>query len=123
MADLAAKSLNQQAAAHADATVDAPHSERKPYLFERFMPRKNMLVDAIDKRAVKIKKEGWGVIAILIHGVGASETTSLLLSFSISAMLFWYSNKDEMIEESWRAVSAFLFRYCVYESETGRALF
>ena len=63
------------------------------------------------------------MIDILIHGVDAPEATSLLLSFSMSAMLFWYSSKDVMIDESWRAVSAFMFRYCVYESEMGRPLF
>ena len=60
------------------------------------MPREHMLVDAVDERAVKIKKKGWSVIAILIHGVGASEATSLLSVFDLShALLVFEQGCDD----------------------------
>ncbi|HTF65395.1 MAG TPA: hypothetical protein VK638_22195 [Edaphobacter sp.] len=48
LVDLAAESLNQQSPAHADAAMNAPYAERQPHLFQRFMPGKDMVVDAID---------------------------------------------------------------------------
>jgi hypothetical protein len=101
MADLPAESLDQQTAAHADATMNSPHGQRETQLSQRLVPREHMLIDAVDERAVKIKKQGGCVIDVSTHGVGAPETTSLLLSFSISAMLLSYSTNDEIIEDNW----------------------
>ena len=52
LTNLAAESLNEQPAAHADATVDTPDAQRKSHFFQRLMPREHMLVDAVDERAV-----------------------------------------------------------------------
>jgi hypothetical protein len=123
MADLTAESLDQQTATHADAAMNSPNGQGETRLFKSLVPRENMLIDTVDERAVKIKKQSWGVIDLLIHWVGDPETTSLLLSFLISAMLSWYSSNDEIMEEIRRAVSVFFFKYSVYASEIGRSFF
>jgi hypothetical protein len=58
VADLPPEGLNQQAATHADAPMNAPDGERKPGFFEGFMPCENMLIHAVDERTVEIKEEG-----------------------------------------------------------------
>ena len=123
-ADLPAKSLDQQTTTHTDAAVNTPHGQKEAHLIKSLVPSEHMLIDAVDECAIKIEEQRWSVISVLIHWVvDPPEAPSLLLNFSISAMLFWYSIKAEIMEESWRAVSAFLSRYCLYESEMGRALF
>src|SRR5207249_6785057 len=54
----AEQGVDEQAAAHADATVDAPHGELDPHALERLAPGEHVLVHAVDQRAVEIKKEG-----------------------------------------------------------------
>jgi hypothetical protein len=49
--------------------VNAPHAERKTHLFQRLMPGEHVLVNAVDERAVKIKKEGRRIRHILSHGL------------------------------------------------------
>jgi hypothetical protein len=77
LADLTAESLDQQTATHADAAMNSPHSQGETRLFKSLVPRENMLIDTVDERAVKIKKQRWCVIDLLIHWVGDPETTRL----------------------------------------------
>src|SRR5207248_5836239 len=50
--------VDEQAAAHADAAVDAPHGELDPRALERLAPGEHVLVHAVDERAVEIEQEG-----------------------------------------------------------------
>jgi hypothetical protein len=49
--------IGEQAAAHADPAMDAP--DRKLYAFcdEGFVPRQDMLVDAVDQRAIEVEQK------------------------------------------------------------------
>ncbi len=50
--------IRHQAAAHADATMDAPHGELDADAGHCFAPREDVLVDAVDERAIEIEEEG-----------------------------------------------------------------
>src|SRR5216117_4431674 len=54
---LAEQRVDEQATAHADATVDAPHRELDADALERFAPREHVLVHAVHERAVEIEQE------------------------------------------------------------------
>jgi len=54
---LAEQGVDEQAAAHADATVDAPHGELDPHALERLAPGEHVLVHAVDQRAVQVEQE------------------------------------------------------------------
>jgi hypothetical protein len=54
---LAQQRPREQAAAHADAPVDAPDRELDPGLLQRLVPREHVLVDAVDQRAVEIEDQ------------------------------------------------------------------
>src|SRR5262249_33634562 len=54
---LSQKLMREQAAAHADLAVDAPHRKFYAFGIERALPGKDVLVDAIDERAVQIEQE------------------------------------------------------------------
>jgi hypothetical protein len=71
LAYLPPKSLNQQAAAHANATMNPPHSQGQAHLFKSLMPRKHMLIHAVDECAIKIEKQRRSMVRVLIHGNGA----------------------------------------------------
>ena len=58
-AGLPQEGVDEQSAAHADATVNAPHRQLDPGRFQRFPPREHMLVDAVHQRAIEIEQEGW----------------------------------------------------------------
>ena len=55
---LAQQRAREQAAAHADAPVDAPHRELDAGLLQRLVPRQHVLIDAVDQRAVEIEDQG-----------------------------------------------------------------
>ena len=55
---LAQQRAREQAAAHADAPVDAPHRELDTSLLQRLVPRQHVLIDAVDQRAVEIEDQG-----------------------------------------------------------------
>src|SRR5437867_6994337 len=55
---LAEQRVDEQATAHADATVDAPHRELDAGALERFAPGEHVLVHAVHERAVEIEQEG-----------------------------------------------------------------
>jgi hypothetical protein len=44
--------MGEQAAAHADAAVNAPDRDRNPGVIEGLLPGQDMLVDAVDERAI-----------------------------------------------------------------------
>jgi hypothetical protein len=52
--------------------MDAPHAERETQLLQCLMPRKNVLVDAIDERAIEIEEHGRSMRCLLSHRVAAS---------------------------------------------------
>jgi hypothetical protein len=56
-AGLAEQGVDEQAAAHPDAAVDAPHRELDADALERFAPGEHVLVHAVDQRAIEVKKE------------------------------------------------------------------
>jgi hypothetical protein len=53
----AQKHVCQQAAAHPNLAMDAPDRDVNPLSLERFVPGKDMLIDAIDERAAKVEQE------------------------------------------------------------------
>jgi hypothetical protein len=73
LADLTAESLDQQAATHADAPMNAPHTEGHAQFFQSLMPCEEMLVDTIHKSAIEIEEQGWHLRCFLSHGIGASS--------------------------------------------------
>jgi len=54
----AKKPIGEQAPAHAYLATDAPNRQFDALCIERLLPCKNMLIDAINERAVEIKQEG-----------------------------------------------------------------
>ena len=54
---LAQQLIGEQAAAHADLAMDAPHRQLDAFVVERFLPREHVLVDAVDERAVEVEQE------------------------------------------------------------------
>src|SRR5438128_12503628 len=57
-AGLAEQRVDEQATAHADATVDAPHRELDAHALERFAPCEHVLAHAVHERAVELEQEG-----------------------------------------------------------------
>src|SRR5260370_4562183 len=53
---LAHERAQEQAAAHPDATVDSPDRERDARRLERLLPRQNVLIDAVEQRAVEVEE-------------------------------------------------------------------
>ena len=62
---LAKEHVGEQAARHADLAVDAPDRELDALLLKRLVPGEDMLVDAVDERAVEVEQEGDGEVG---HG-------------------------------------------------------
>jgi hypothetical protein len=56
-AGLTQEHVGEQAAAHADLAVHAPHSQLDPFRLQRLVPRQNMLVHAVNERAVEIEEK------------------------------------------------------------------
>ena len=54
-ADLAQQRIDEQAAAHADAAMDAPHSKLDTAGLERLTPRQHVLVHAVDQSSVEVE--------------------------------------------------------------------
>ena len=50
--------VGNQAAAHADPAVDAPDRDRNPGMIKGLLPGEDMLVNAVDERAVQVEHEG-----------------------------------------------------------------
>jgi hypothetical protein len=73
MSNLPAQSLHEQAATHADATMNAPHGKGQAKFFQRLMPCKDVLVDTIDERAIEIEEQRWTLRSLLSHRTGASS--------------------------------------------------
>src|SRR5579863_7196601 len=55
--DLAQQHLREQSTAHADAAVNAPHGKFDARFMQRPMPRRDVLINAVDQRAVEIEEE------------------------------------------------------------------
>jgi hypothetical protein len=51
------QSPREQSARHADAPVNAPDRDVNAFLLQRGVPCQNMVIDAVDQRAVEIEKE------------------------------------------------------------------
>ena len=58
---LSRQGIEEQAAAHPDPPVDAPHRELEAHRLERLTPGEHVLVDAVDECAVEIEQEGGAV--------------------------------------------------------------
>jgi hypothetical protein len=71
LADLAAESLDQRPATHANAAMNAPHTEGHAQFFQSLMPCEYMLVDTIHKSAIEIEEQGWHLRCLMSHGIGA----------------------------------------------------
>ena len=71
--------VDEQAAAHADAAVDRPDRQLDADACERLAPGEDVLVDAVDQRAVEVEQEG-RVLA------GRSRLTRRAASATRSAM-------------------------------------
>jgi hypothetical protein len=54
---LAKKLVGEQASAHANLAMDAPHRQFYAVCIERFLPCKDVLIDAVNERAIEIKQE------------------------------------------------------------------
>ena len=51
------QALGQQAAAHPDAPVNAPHRQRDAGQLERLAPREGVLVDAVGERTIEVEQQ------------------------------------------------------------------
>jgi hypothetical protein len=58
LADFSEQGVDQKAAAHADAAMNAPHGQLDAIRLERLAPGEDMLVHAVDERAVQVEQEG-----------------------------------------------------------------
>ena len=58
-ADFAQEGVNHQASAHADLPMDPPHRKFQSGYLHGFAPSQDMLIHAIDQRAVQIEQEGY----------------------------------------------------------------
>ena len=58
--DFALKLRGEKAAAHSDLAVDSPDREIEPVFAQRHVPGADMIVDAVDQRSIKVKKESNG---------------------------------------------------------------
>jgi hypothetical protein len=50
--------VGEQATAHTDPAVDAPDRDLNPGVIEGLLPGEDMLVDAVDERAIQVEYEG-----------------------------------------------------------------
>jgi hypothetical protein len=50
--------MGEQAAAHADLAMDAPYGQFDSLLIECLLPGEDVLIDAVDQRAVEVEQEG-----------------------------------------------------------------
>src|SRR5438309_9473705 len=66
---LAHERAQEQAAAHSDAAVDAPDGERNARRLERFLPRDDVLVDAVEQRPVQVEKHRRAVRVDVCRGL------------------------------------------------------
>src|SRR5688572_2516050 len=57
MAGLAQQSIDQQSTAHADAPMDSPHGKLDSGFFQCFAPHQDMLIHAVDQRAIEIEQK------------------------------------------------------------------
>jgi hypothetical protein len=73
MSNLPAESLHEQAATHADATMNAPHGKGQAKFFQRLMPCKDVLVDTIAERAIELEEQRWTLRSLLGHRTGPSS--------------------------------------------------
>ena len=64
---LARQHPREQAAAHADAAMDAPDRDRNILGRERIAPGEHMVVDAVDERAVEVE-ENRDPLLVGVHG-------------------------------------------------------
>src|SRR5215212_8435431 len=53
----AQKLVGEQTAAHSDLAVDAPDGQFDALGIQRFLPRQDMLIHAVDERSVKIEQK------------------------------------------------------------------
>jgi hypothetical protein len=53
--------IEEQASAHPDATMDFPDGKRYARFLERFSPGNDVLIDAVDQRAVEIEQKGGAI--------------------------------------------------------------
>lgn len=51
------QSIDEEASAHADSPVNAPHGQGNAGFLERLIPGEDVLIDAADQRSIEIKKE------------------------------------------------------------------
>ena len=51
--------IHNQTPAHPDSAMDAPHRKLDAPLLERLAPGEDVLVDAVDQRAIQVKQQGW----------------------------------------------------------------
>ena len=57
VASLTRQRINEQAAAHADLAMNAPHSQVNSAGLERLAPRKHVLIDAVDECSIEIEEK------------------------------------------------------------------
>src|SRR4030088_118179 len=55
---LAQQSAGEQAAAHADLSMDTPDREIDPVRIKRLAPSQHVLIDAVDQRPVEVEQKG-----------------------------------------------------------------
>jgi hypothetical protein len=70
---LACDSTREQAAAHADAPMDAPAFDRQARLGQRPLPGEDVRVDGVDQRAVEVEDEGSSHDALTIRWIGSRD--------------------------------------------------
>lgn len=63
VAHFAQQRIGEQTARHADAAENAPHFDVDSRSAERLVPSQDMLIDAVDKRAVEIEQESGSDLA------------------------------------------------------------
>ena len=87
--------IGEEAAAHADLAMDTPNRQLDAFGVERLLPRENVLIDAIDQRAVEIEQE---------RRLDAHR--SLSYTRSVAASTGW----DELPAASSTAAAGIMFR-------------
>src|SRR6266404_4496883 len=83
---LAEQLVGEQAPAHADLAMDAPDREFDTLRVERLLPGKDVLIDAVDKRAVEIKQEDRFDTHAISPVLIASITLACLAAFAVDAL-------------------------------------
>ena len=54
---LAQQLVREEPTAHADLAMNAPYRQVDAFRIECFLPRKNVLVHAVDQRSVEVEQE------------------------------------------------------------------